>query len=182
MCFGLTDKRWTLAPDPFCVPLPGSHLASCGWHLQPSKKGSRLTLPSWSRSRLLPVRSSLTPVSMEGWTSTPAGRVCAGLETNNGLQICPRKRQPLLPHTQTHTTKIPLDCRNREKETMGNWGVSGASEEFLHYNGFSVRQKLLQAFQGGSPHGCLLGERRPHNVSRTLRSQRRQKASSKVNC
>lgn len=56
MCICVPGKRWSLAPDPFCVPLPGSHPAPCGWRLQPPRHLSWLSLPFRSRSCLLPVR------------------------------------------------------------------------------------------------------------------------------
>lgn len=116
VCFGLTDKRWTLAPDPFCVPLPGPHLASCSWHLQPSENNSRLSLPPRSGSRLLPVRSSCEHGGLDS-----AGCVRAGSETITVFKSWPKKKA-ILPPTQQNPTWLQ---KQREETIVGgcHWGV-----------------------------------------------------------
>ena len=84
-----------------------------------------------------------------------------------------------------HSAKFPLDCRHRGR-TRGKQGGQRRSEEEQGSsctNGFSIRQKLLQALQEGSQHVQLLGEKKgsmPHNLSGTLLSEGRPRPSQSV--
>lgn len=137
MSLCVSDERWPLAPDPFRVPLPGSHPAPRHQYLQPPQDCSGLTLPPGGGPRLLPIRAAcvsvfcacagMDPHPLDDTPQCRCGEWSSPLLTHPPHKHCPRGTptaspcNPRFPPSTSHWTA------ETEGGGPGSWGITRRS-------------------------------------------------------
>lgn len=163
LCVWVSDKRRSLAPGPFCVPLPGPHPAPCGRHLQSPKHYSRLTLPPRSRPCVLPVSCcSVSYLSMEGWIIAPLTPSCRRGDRSRLLQIHTAQERTTLPlPNRSCFTPIGLQTQGEEARKAGDQEELRRSRGVLALIASQYGKSFFKLFKKDlHTYACLEGEKK----------------------